>query len=226
MHEPQASGNPGHAPRPLCQLRARLQDDARRNSGASLGEWVRMEIESAMEWDRTSRGRQSYPKDSFEIGKEYAQGNEHRVFQSIDGLRAVKLTANPPTFGSWGKLMPYLDNLVLNNHLHGDDQQVETFLPTPKGVQLVMSQPWIQGCPALEEEISQFMISREFANFGLNVWRSEKTGVIISDARPANIFKETETGMLIPIDVQVRAPRIIVEKAWREQAEREKGSDF
>lgn len=180
-----------------------------------------MESESAMEWDRTSRGRQSYPEDSFEVGREYAQGNEHRVFQSIEGLRAVKLTANPPTFGAWGTLLAYLDNLVLNNYLHGDDQRVETFLPTTKGVHLVLSQPWIQGSPAAEDEIGEFMISRGFANCGPHFWKSESTGVLISDARPANVFKETESGMLIPIDVQVRAPAAMVEAAWREQAERE-----
>ncbi|MES2709849.1 MAG: hypothetical protein V4726_24850 [Verrucomicrobiota bacterium] len=181
-----------------------------------------METESALEWEKFCRGRKGYSADLFEDCREQPGGNEHQIFQTGDGTRAIKLT-NPPSFGAWGALLPYLNNLVLNNHLHGDDQRVEAFLPAPEGgegVQLVMTQPWILGDDAGEEEISRFMIERGFELFCPNGWISTATNVKITDARSPNI-KKSEGGLLIPIDVHIVAPETVLEAAWREQAERE-----
>lgn len=149
MHESDPSRTKSDALRPLGKLRARLQDDARRGCGASFRERLRMETESALDWERSCSGTAGYPADLFETAHEVPGGNEHRVFQTSDGTRAIKVT-NPPGYGAEGELIAYLNNLVLNNFLHGDDQQVEFFQQTPAGLQLVITQPWIEGVPAPE----------------------------------------------------------------------------
>ena len=220
MNELHPIGNQRNAPRALVELRARLQDDARRGSQADFGERLRMEAKSALEWEESYGWRESYPEDIFDDAQEIPGGNEHQVFQTANGKRALKIT-NPPGFGAEGELLSYLDNLVLNNYLHGDDMRVEAFLEASAGLQIVITQPWIQGTPALEEEIRCFMIGRGFGLIRENSWWSVETGIRIFDARPANIFKETETGMLIPIDVHIKVPASILEEAWSEQQTRE-----
>ena len=103
-----------------------------------------METESAMEWERACNCAESYPADIFETAREIPGGNEHRVFQNSDGTRAIKVT-NPPGYGAEGDLISYLNNLVLNNFLHGDELQVEFFQQAEAGLQLVVTQPWIEG---------------------------------------------------------------------------------
>jgi Serine/Threonine/Tyrosine Kinase found in polyvalent proteins len=216
MHESNSNRDKRDAPRPLGKLRARLQDDAGRGSGTSFRERLRMETESAMEWERSCGGNESYPADLFETAREIPGGNEHRVFQTSDGTRAIKVT-NPPGYGAEGDLIAYLNNLVLNNFLHGDDLQVEFFQQTQAGLQLVISQPWIEGVPAQEVEISRFMAGRGFEMVRPYYWHSAETGIRVFDARPANVFKESVSGILIPIDVHIKVPESILEEAWCEQ---------
>lgn len=220
MNEPYSIRNQGDAPRAISELRARLQDDACRGRTADFFERLRMEAESAMEWEESYGWRESGAEDIFDDAQEVPGGNEHRVFQTRDGKFALKLT-NPPGFGAEGELLSYLDNLVLNNYLHGDDMRVETFLKRSEGLQVVVTQPWIQGAPAPEEEIFLFMRNRGFEPTRSHAWHSLELGIRIFDARPANIFKETESGMLIPIDVHIKGPPDILEDAWREQQIRE-----
>jgi hypothetical protein len=219
-YEPDPSRDYGAASRPLSQLRVRLQDDARRGLSAGFSERLRMEAESAMEWDRTSGGGQGYPEDSFETGQQFAEGNEHRIFQNDEGSRAIKLT-RPPNFGARGSLLDYLDNLVLNNFLSGDDLRIEGVINTEAGPQLVVSQPWVKGNPAAVEEIRHFFSRQGFEPAGENAWYSPVSGVRIMDARPANIFVDAESGLLMPIDIHIHAPADVLEEAWAYQKKRE-----
>jgi hypothetical protein len=179
-----------------------------------------MEAESALEWDRTSGGGQSYPEDSFETGRQFAEGNEHRIFQNDDGSRAVKLT-RPPNFGARGGLLDYLNNLVLNNYLSGDDLRVEGVIRTDVGPQLIISQPWVKGPPASPESIRDFFLTHGFEPAGQNAWYSPLSGIRVMDARPANIFQDSETGLLMPIDIHMHAPAAVLEEAWDYQKQRE-----
>lgn len=208
------------APRPLCELRARLQDDARRNRGASLRERLRMETESALDWDLATAGRKENSPDQFKAGGEFAEGNEHRIFLDGEGKRALKLT-RPPNYGARGSLLEYLDNLVLNNAEFGDDLRLEGIFATEDGPQLVVSQPWIQGRPATLEEIADFFEHRGYLPSGVHAWWSETTGTRIMDARPANIFIDSATGLMIPIDVHITTSASRLEEAWQEQRTRE-----
>ena len=179
-----------------------------------------MEAESAMEWDRASGGGQGYSEDSFETGKQFAEGNEHRIFQNDDGSRAIKLT-RPPNFGARGGLLDYLDNLVLNNYLSGDDLRIEGVVRTDDGPQLIVSQPWVKGPPASPELIRGFFLTQGFEPAGENAWYSPLSGIRIMDARPANIFRDAETGLLMPIDIHIHAPAGVLEEAWAYQKQRE-----
>lgn len=208
------------AARPLGQLRARLLDDAIRGVSAGFGERMRMEAESALEWNAACGGGQGYPEDSFETGQQFAEGNEHRIFQTADGCRALKLT-RPPNYGARGSLLDYLDNLVLNNFLTGDDLRVEGIVATPPGPQLIVSQPWIQGVPATTAQITEFFEGKNFESAGENAWYSRASGIRIFDARTANIIFDSVTGYLIPIDIHISAPPDVVDQAWAEQKRRE-----
>lgn len=179
-----------------------------------------MEAESALEWDRASGGRQSYPAGTFDTGRQYAEGNEHRIFQNGDGSRAIKLT-RPPNYGARGGLLEYLDNLVLCNWLTADDLRLEGIVDTPQGPQLIISQPWVPEVTASEEQIAAFFQAHGFVADGVNAWFSAATRIRIMDARPANIFIDPESGVLVPIDIHINAPAEILEAAWQEQTRRE-----
>ena len=181
-----------------------------------------MEAESALEWETLCPGGARYSEDWLGEAPLIAEGNEHRIFQSEDGSRAIKLT-RPPNFGAMGCLADYLDNFVLNNHLWGDDLRLEGIQTTTAGLQLIVSQPWIRGAPATEEEIRSFLAGKGFAPCGTNAFRNSHTGIRLADARPANIFKDHLTGLLMPVDVHVRAPEGVLTLAWEEQQRRENG---
>lgn len=149
-----------------------------------------------------------------------AEGNEHRIFQTEDGRRAIKLT-RPPNYGARGGLAEYLNNLVLNNCLWGDDLKVEGVQPTPEGLQLVISQPWIAGTPAPYDEIRVQMIGRGFTELKAEHFHDAQSGISVMDARTANIFRDAASGLLVPIDVHISAPESVLALAWEEQRRRE-----
>lgn len=173
-----------------------------------------------MEWQAASGGGQSYSEDSLGEGRMIAEGNEHRIFQTEDGRRAIKLT-RPPNYGARGGLADYLDNLVLNNYLWGDDLRVEGIRRIAAGLQLIISQPWIAGTPARYDEIRQEMTGRGFAEVKPEHFHDPVKGIGVMDARTANIFKDSATGLLIPIDVHISAPAVVIAFAWEEQRRRE-----
>jgi len=189
-----------------------------------------METQSALEWQDRTGGGQVYPEDSLGEGREKFEGNEHRIFQSEDGRRAIKLT-RPPNFGARGSLADYLDNLVLNNFLWGDDLRVEGIVETPAGLQLIVSQPWIFNEPWLDEagaysEIHRFLTGLGFREVRLHTFQrdaADQSPTMLMDARPANILKDAESGLLIPIDVHIAAPECELKLAWDEQRRREAG---
>jgi hypothetical protein len=117
--------------------------------------------------------------------------------------------------------LDYLDNLVLNNFLSGDDLEIEGVLATEEGPQLIVSQPWIKGKPASHEAIARFFAGKGFEAAGENAWYCPANGVRIMDARPANIFMDEASGLLIPIDIHIQTPAGILEEAWIHQSHRE-----
>ncbi len=212
QYDPQPGRSP-HSPRsPLGELRERLLHDLGGNSGSGLGERMRMEAQSLVDWAQKHGAEED--ADLEVEGEAIPGGNEHRVFFIRKLNRVFKLT-NPPNFGAQGSLLNYLNNLVLSNLVWGDDFRVEGVRRTPFGPELIISQPFIRGREATEEEISSFFTSRRFASRGYHSFQ-HSNGLRVADARPANIIIDSLTQRFMPIDLHIlNAPADLLEEAWR-----------
>jgi hypothetical protein len=145
--------------------------------------------------------------------EEIPGGNEHRVFILPDKSRVLKIT-NPPNFGAQGKLGSYLDNVVLNNLLWGDDLRLEGARLTENGWELLVSQPFIRGRDATTEEIVSFMEQHGFRQQAYHSFL-HASGARIADGRSANIKVIDGADLLAPIDLHVlNAPAEWLELAW------------
>jgi Serine/Threonine/Tyrosine Kinase found in polyvalent proteins len=158
-YDPQPGRTPVPARSPLGQLRERILHDTGGNRGASLGERLRLEAQSLMAW-AAANGAEA-DADYEATAEEIPGGNEHRVFLLREENRVLKLT-NPPNFGAQGGLLNYLNNIVLSNLLWGDDIRLEAARATPAGPELIISQPFIRGRDATEEEIRTYFEVRGF----------------------------------------------------------------
>ena len=90
------------------------------------------------------------------------------------------------------------------NILFGDDIRVEYIVYGTRMEDMpmiVVSQPFIEGTRAGDEEISSFWESFDFKGCGPHAYR-HPCGTTIYDARPDNIYRSSD-GYLFPIDVQV-----------------------
>ena len=67
------------------------------------------------------------------------------------------------------------------------------------------SQEFIDGTPAPEDEIENFFAEFGFESIGDHSFRRSlsDTKITVRDARPDNVFKHHESGILIPIDIQI-----------------------
>jgi len=150
-------------------------------------------------------------------GEAIPGGNEHRVFLVKEISRVLKVT-NPPNFGAQGSLLNYLNNLVLSNLLWGDDIRLESVRATADGPALIVSQPFIEGREATEEEITAFFAARGFTFCGYHSYQ-DAAGLRIADARPANIIMDSITNQFSPIDLHIlNAPPGLLEQAWSAEA--------
>ncbi len=147
--------------------------------------------------------RLSDPPDTF--------GYEHEVWFPPDGeqpARVLKATfgncfGHLPD-GSEGTPVGYLQRLILQNEVFGDDIRLESFCETRPGVyQTVTSQPAIEGRPAEQEEIRVFFLNAGFRMARLRgkpVWYREEDRIACSDTHGGNLLM-TKEGRLIAIDV-------------------------
>ncbi len=210
-HDPQPGRTPVTARSPLGQLRERLLHDIGGNRGAGLGERMRMEAQSLMDW--AAEHQAEADADYEDPAEEIPGGNEHRVFLLRDKTRVLKLT-NPPNFGAQGGLLNYLNNIVLSNFLWSDDIQLEAVRRTEAGPELIISQPFIRGRHATEEEIAAFFTARGFTYRGYHSYQ-RPSGLRIADARPANIILDALTKRFMPIDLHIlNASADLLAEAW------------
>jgi hypothetical protein len=128
------------------------------------------------------------------------------VYFSEQVQRVVKLTKNPPNYGAQGSVSNYLTNLENQNAFFGDSLRFEGILPTDKGDVIVSSQPFVSGDPATIDEIVYFFKSHEYEPVGNHCYKGDSDGVPISifDARPDNVFKDRSSGLILPIDLQIK----------------------
>lgn len=131
-------------------------------------------------------------------------GNEHDVLIQPSGRRVLKITQPGNGYGARSRLTDYLENHLMANILFGDDIRVEYIVYGTRMEDMpmiVVSQPFIEGTRAGDEEISSFWESFDFKGCGPHAYR-HPCGTTIYDARPDNIYRSSD-GYLFPIDVQV-----------------------
>lgn len=132
-------------------------------------------------------------------------GNEHDVYFDESSYRVIKITNNPPSYGAQGEALTYLVNLENQNLLLDDALRFEGLLPVQEGYAIVTSQPFVNGYPAPEGEIDRFFSELGYASIGNFSYRTrlENIQITVRDARPDNVFRSAENGLLLPIDVQI-----------------------
>jgi len=116
-----------------------------------------------------------------------------------------ELTAAPP--------LEYLERLLLQNQLFGDDLKLEGVAEEPGGVSIVTSQPVLVGIAPSPAEITAFMqqlwfqplAGLQLGHPGALAFHRDLDEVAVFDAHVANFVKDT-AGTVLPIDlILVRA---------------------
>ena len=194
---------PGTHPQGSPQsLAGRIQEDCAGKDGDNLGQRIRREAKSVLEWGVDTH-RQLEAESLFELTqswKKLAGQSEHTVFLAQEQERVVKFTL-PPSFGAQGSI-PYLRNIVACNRLFGDDIWFHGILSTEQGPAFVISQPYVDGTEPTIEEVADWFINQGYISTGHNRWLHPVTGIEIADAHTGNLIKSSD-GELIPIDLQV-----------------------
>ena len=86
---------------------------------------------------------------------------------------------------------------------------------TAAGPQLIISQPFVAGRHATEEEITAFFNAHGFTFCGYHSYQRPE-GLRIADARFANILLDSLTQKHMPIDLHILNARAdLLEEAWR-----------
>jgi hypothetical protein len=133
-------------------------------------------------------------------------GDEHDVFYEPLTGRVIKVTKNPQSFGAQGSAYGYLRNQERCNAFFADSIRFEGILQTETGDALVISQPFVRGEPASAEQIIGYFSAHGFKKTRQDCFElglPDGRQVLIADARPANVLVQEDSGLLLPIDVQV-----------------------
>lgn len=179
--------------------------DSGTDSCANEAERFRRESQSLVSWAQQN----GWLWDLVEFQEEIDQhdyryvdgGSEHNVFIFSDLGVVFKIT-KPASFGQQGSVCQYVDNIHWSNELLGDDIRFEGVINSEDGVSIVTSQLFVCGDHPSLAEISQWFQSQGYVNSGYNKWSHPETGVVIADSHSGN-FVKVDTGILIPIDLQV-----------------------
>lgn len=154
-------------------------------------------------------------------------GEEHRIWPAPDRVRLFKATypgacgfsvIAAAATGGTPDLTPalpleYLERLLLQNQIFGDDLRLEGLVVEAAGAAIVTSQPILIGQPPEAEEIQDFMrrlwfqplVGLHLGNPGALAFYRDLDEVAAFDAHPANLVKD-HNGVILPIDlILVRA---------------------
>ncbi len=106
--------------------------------------------------------------------------------------------------GSEATPIKYLERLLLQNQVFGDDIELEGVVePSFALIRIITSQQAIQGRPAELEEIEVFFSQRDFKRCfwrGRNIWFRNADRIICADTHGGNILV-TQDGEMAAIDV-------------------------
>lgn len=151
-------------------------------------------------------------------------GNEHDVFEDRASGRMVKIGSTAvgvDGYGSTPRLLSdrkgdyvavkaatpaeYLERLKLSNEVFGDDVRLHGFTERNGETVPVISQPFVKGREATQEEIAGFMDAKGFRPVGMFDWFRDSDGTSVMDAHEGN-FLTDEAGRTVPIDTIVTRP--------------------
>ncbi len=196
---PVAAISSGSSPQSLAR---RIQEDSAGKDGDNVGQRIRRETKSILEWGADTR-RMLRARSLFGLAegwRKLAGQSEHTVFLAEDLERVVKFTL-PPNFGAQGSVL-YLRNIVACNRIFGDDIWFHGIIETKQGPAFVISQPYVEGTRPTDDEVADWFTAQGYESKGHNRWLHPETGVEVADAHTGNLIKTSE-GELIPIDLQV-----------------------
>ncbi len=198
------------------ELAAFLGNAISRSDGADFTQRFRQESESILCWCRDNDWILSSEKFADKVGgmENLDGGNEHVVYYDTRTNRIVKITLCPPNFGAQGRAQDYIQNFLAANFLFGDDIRLEGLVNSDMGLRLVVSQPFIKGVTASLPEIeTYFSGAGGFIPFQLHAFKQPEAGLLVMDARPANVLKD-EQGFVYPIDLQILWPGHDLSELW------------
>ncbi len=142
------------------------------------------------------------PPSRFENREPEDGGVEHDVWFDPQTEQVEKITRDKPI-----QVSDYLERLALQNAIFNDDTQIKgvTFHKPSGRVAIVTSQPFRSGEPPTQADIDSKMEELGFEKFGTPDGLYRGHGITIADAMPKNWIKDTATGELMPIDLQIVA---------------------
>ncbi len=141
------------------------------------------------------------------LGPRFGGGNEHDVFFDEATQRVIKITLSATGYGAQGDALSYLKNLDRSNRFFADAIRFEGLVAvTPTFDAIVSSQPFIRGRKATEAEIEGYFSELGYRLTSAHCFeQSDPSGRrwAIADARPDNIIYESNSELVLPIDVQI-----------------------
>jgi hypothetical protein len=161
-------------------------------------------------------------------------GEEHRVWFDTRLQRYFKAT-HPGRFGfsvvalpdgslelTGGTPLEYLERLLLQNSLFGDDVRLEGVASETGGSVVFTSQPNLGGNPVTQDEMVAFMAKLWFQPLrGLSLGRPgalafyrDLDEVAAFDAHPGNFVKD-DNGVVLPIDLVLLRAEEDLQKAFK-----------
>ncbi len=199
QNAPVSGTHPQGSPHGLAR---RIQEDSAGKDGDNVGQRIRREAQSILEWGADSHRILENEGVSRLIRdwRKLAGQSEHTVFLAQEQERVVKFTL-PPNFGAQGSVL-YLRNITACNRIFGDDIWFHGILPTEQGPAFVISQPYVEGTQPTDTEVADWFLTQGYESKGHNRWFHPVTGVEVADAHTGNLIKLAD-GELVPIDLQV-----------------------
>jgi hypothetical protein len=139
-----------------------------------------------------------------------SHGQEHQVWASPDGRRVFKATF-PNRFGlslsGQANPLEYFERLRLANEVFGDDIRFEGLVQRRDKIQVLTSQPLIEGPHPSSQAVADHLEGMGFRQVDIDrtpVWYRPEDNILLSDAHTRN-FVETPQGV-VPIDVNLAQP--------------------
>ena len=207
-------------------IRSRIATDAQ-GALESSADFARGGAQAAPDHDATERERAGrvekeqrrlveWAKANGKLGgripPEDASGGEHRVYFDEQSGRYLKATI-PDKQKGYGIALgsfthgatpaEYLDRLVLQNRIFGDDLRLECVVLKNGKPVIVTSQPAIAGTPPAQATVDEMMGEKGFERLGVGAYYDGGEGLLVFDLLPRNAMQAAD-GRIYPIDPVVQ----------------------